>query len=277
MLFLDDDDRLMPRALERLAAALDGNHDASVAIGARCLFDPEGHARRAPHPRFRVRRRLTLELLLGWITEWVAVPGQCLIRTDLLRQAGGWNASLVGPEDQELLLRLTSQRPAILIPSVVLEYRLHGNQWRPPDVREQEDAFRLEIAGRLTESGNRHAMSVLSAGKILRQADSCYDSWDYRETLSHLVSAARTAPVILTSPVVTPGYLHLCAKSSAGVVAGKTGARVIRDFRERVRQRLQRSPVAQVAMLRDPPTLPGRTEGYQPAVEEGSPKSRASP
>jgi hypothetical protein len=30
-------------------------------------------------------------------------------------------------------------------------------------------------------------------------------------------------------------------------------------------------------MLRDPPTLPGRTEGYQPAVEEGSPKSRASP
>src|SRR5579875_1098404 len=133
VLFLDDDDRLLPTALATLAATLDSDPRASVAIGARRAFDTKGHARRAPHPRFRIRRRLAQELLAGWLSAWLAVPGQCLIRTEALRAAGGWNETLVGPEDQELLLRLTAEAHAVLVPPAVLEYRLHGTQWRPPD------------------------------------------------------------------------------------------------------------------------------------------------
>lgn len=270
VLFLDDDDRLLPAALERLARALDDDPAAAVAIGARRAFDPSGHTRRAPHPRFRIRRKLTRELLLGWVTEWVAVPGQCLIRTELLREISGWNTSLVGPEDQELLLRLTSLHPAILIPPVVLEYRLHGNQWRPPDVREQEDAFRLDVATQLANRGDRRAIPVLTAGGLLRRADTCYDSWDYREALRLLISAGRTAPEILTSPIVAPAFLHLCAKTSAGVVAGSKGSTMIRSVRHHTRQRLHRSPTARVTILRDVPTLPGRAAGYRASTNPAS-------
>ena len=273
VLFLDDDDRLLPTALERLAGALDAEPAASVAIGARRAFDPRGHVRRAPHPRFRVRRKLTRELLLGWVTEWVAVPGQCLIRTELLREAGGWNISLVGPEDQELLLRLTSLHPAILVPPVVLEYRLHDNQWRPPDVREQEDAFRVDVASGLTHEGDADALDLLEAGSLLRRADACYDRWEYADALRLLVSAARTAPVILKSPIVAPAYLHLCAKTSAGVLVGSRGSRMIRGVRQRTRQRLRRSPAASVTILSDAPTLPGRSGGYRASANT----ARSSP
>ena len=90
VLFLDDDDRLLPTALETLASALDADPQASVAIGARRAFDTDGQTHRAPHPRFRVRKKLVEELLLGWLSAWVAVPGQCLCGRNscALRAAG---------------------------------------------------------------------------------------------------------------------------------------------------------------------------------------------
>jgi glycosyltransferase involved in cell wall biosynthesis len=266
ILFLDDDDRLVPKALERLVAALERNTDAVVAIGARRFFDPQGQTRRAPHPRFHIKRRLTTELLLGWVTAWVAVPGQCLMRTQGLREAGGWNKSLVGPEDQELLLRLTEKSPAVLIPPVVLEYRLHPNQWRPPDVRNQEDAFRFETASRLADAGDRQAMGLLQAGNLLRDAGREYDRWEYRRALNTLRSALAVAPVILASPIVGPAYGHLFFKSSVGAVSGRVGSKAIRSTRERVRQLLSRSPNAQVRVLEDARVSRGSTGNIHTAA-----------
>jgi glycosyltransferase involved in cell wall biosynthesis len=277
VLFLDDDDRLVANALQRLVTMLNRHSDAIVAIGARRFFDPQGHKRRAPHPRFRIKRRLTTELLLGWVTAWVAVPGQCLIRTRALREAGGWNTTLVGPEDQELLLRLTEQSPAAVIPSVVLEYRLHPSQWRPPDVSDQEDAFRLEAASRLARNGDRQAMDLLQAGKLLREAGRDYDGWEYRRTLRRLRSAASAAPVILTSPIVGPAYAHLFFKSSVGAVSGALGARAIRTVRERVRQLLRRSPGAEVTVLEAARVLPGRAERHETATSVARKRADRSP
>jgi len=265
VLFLDDDDRLLPKALETLGRTLDRESQASVAIGARRAFDTDGQVRRAPHPRFRVRRRLVEELLLGWLSAWVAVPGQCLMRTDELRAAGGWNETLVGPEDQELLLRLTSDRPAVLLPPAVLEYRLHDSQWRPPDVREQEDAFRREIARGLGDAGI-DAWSLLRAGELLRDAEDAYDRSEYRAAVRLLSSAVRVSPRLLRSPVVAPTYLHLYAKASAGAVLGARGARLVREARGRCRRLLHRAPEAHVVVLSEAPPLPGRAEGYRAAT-----------
>ena len=141
-LFLDDDDRLFPTALERLVAALDRKPDAAVGIGARRMFDERGHTRRAPHPRIPSngdcggeRRR--------WAVASVAVPGQCMFRTQTLRDSGGWNATLVGPEDQELLLRRLAAGPTCA-PAAAPGTRVSASrsQWRPPDVADQEAAFR---------------------------------------------------------------------------------------------------------------------------------------
>ncbi len=273
VLFLDDDDRLLPRALERLVKALDADTGASVAIGARRAFDTGGQIRRAPHPRFRVRRKLIRELLLGWLTGWVAVPGQCLMRTNVLRATGGWNETLVGPEDQELLLRLTKEMPAVLVPQAVLEYRLHDNQWRPPDVREQEDAFRREIA-RGIDDERINAPSLLNAGELLRGADESYDRAEYRSALGLLWSAGRVSPCIVTSPVVAPTYLHLCAKSVVGALLGSTGAGLVRGTRGRCRRLLGRAPESHVLVLSDAPDLPGRANGYRAGGATSAPTSK---
>jgi glycosyltransferase involved in cell wall biosynthesis len=267
VLFLDDDDRLLPRALEQLVAALDRQPDATLAIGARRAFDGRGQVRRAPHPRFRVRTSLVSELLLGWLTAWVAVPGQCLVRTELIRAVGGWNETLVGPEDQELLLRLTLRRPALLVPQAVLEYRLHDTQWRPPDVREQEDEFRREIARKVQDSGI-DGPSLLRAGELLREADQRYDGFEYRAAFRLLLRSAAVSPRVLTSPVIAPPFLHLCAKSAVGALLGSTGAGVARAGRGRIRRRLSRAPVAHVAVLSQAPTLPGRAGGYRAVGRE---------
>jgi glycosyltransferase involved in cell wall biosynthesis len=279
VLFLDDDDRLLPNALETLVAALDADPEASVAIGARRAFDTGGQARRAPHPRFRVRRTLVEELLLGWLSAWVAVPGQCLLRTDQLRAVGGWNETLVGPEDQELLLRLTSAAPAILVPGAVLEYRLHANQWRPPDVREQEDAFRRELALGLGDVGF-DSSALLRAGELLRAGDEAYDRADYRAAVRLLGAAVRVSPRLLRSPVVAPTFLHLYAKATAGAILGSTGAGLVRDARGRCRRLLRRAPEAHVVVLNEMPQLPGRTGGYRaaakPAADAAGVADRAS-
>lgn len=265
VLFLDDDDRLLPEALSRLAAALDRHRDAAVAIGARRMFDEQGQARRAPHPRLPVERRLWRELLVGWVTEWVAVPGQCMFRSDRLREVGAWNATLVGPEDQELLLRVAADRAAIIIPRTVLEYRLHGSQWRPPDVAAQENAFRQDIAARLAQSGHPDAARFVRAGELLRQADRSYDTWEYAQARQLLARAADTAPEILTSPILGPAYVHLYAKCLAGTVAGTKGSHLIRTVRDLVRRSLHRSPEAHVAVLDESQAVPGRGIGYQAA------------
>jgi glycosyltransferase involved in cell wall biosynthesis len=262
VLFLDDDDLLTPRALETLSEALESDRTAVVAIGARRAFDPRGQARRAPHPRFRVRRKLTFELLLGWLTAWVAVPGQCLIRTDVLRAVGGWNQTLVGPEDQELLLRLTSERPALIVPGVVLEYRLHDTQWRPPDVRAQETAFRLDVAERLSAENRPGALETVRAGELLRAAGTRYDEGRYRSAIRLLREARRRSPAILSSPIMAPPFVHLWAKSVVGGALGSGGAGFVRDARGHVRRMLRRSPRASVAIL-EASVPPGRAGGYR--------------
>jgi len=267
VLFLDDDDRLVSGSLTRLAQALAKDPDASVAIGARRAFDGRGHVRREPHPRFRVRRTLTSELLLGWLGAWFAVPGQCLIRTDLLRSSGGWNETLVGPEDQELLLRLTARRPAILLPQPALEYRLHDSQWRPADVREQEAAFRRDMAKRLEHAGRDDAQNLLRAGELLRAAGASYDRADYRTTIRLMATAGRTAPSILRSPVIGPTFVHVVAKASVGAVLGPALARGVRRLRQRQLRRRGHSPEASVVVLSESETPPGRGEGYRAVLD----------
>ena len=89
VVFLDDDDRLRPRALVTLVSALRNRPQAVAAMGARVAFDDQGHRRRARHPR---RRRL-VDLWPVVIVGWGALPGQghTALRTDVLRAAGGWD------------------------------------------------------------------------------------------------------------------------------------------------------------------------------------------
>src|SRR4051812_3165198 len=124
VLFLDDDDLLAPRALARLARALDRHPTAPVAAGTYATFGVYGPSELPRQPtigRLAVTRRMWREILWGWYL----LPGMGLWRADYLRGIGGWDESRNFAEDLELSLRI-HPRPMALVPHVVLRYRQWG-------------------------------------------------------------------------------------------------------------------------------------------------------
>src|SRR5699024_6643516 len=140
-------------------------------------------------------------------------------------------------------------------------YRLHPSQWRPPDVLEQENAFRADIARRLSPRVD-DAWDVLRAGELLRAADLEYSARRFRDALVHLFAAVRTAPSFLRSPIVLPAFVHLALKASVGALLGPRASRMVSSMRDRVRRRLRRTPEARVMVAENVRALPGRSRGY---------------
>jgi glycosyltransferase involved in cell wall biosynthesis len=60
---------------------------------------------------------------------WIRSPGQTLIRTQALREAGGFDDSVAGADDWDLYLKLADRAPFVYVPRLALTYRVHaGNQ-----------------------------------------------------------------------------------------------------------------------------------------------------
>ncbi len=248
VLFLDDDDLLRADALSALYRALLRAPGAVGAIGARVNFDEFGHRRRESHPRVPVACGLQEELLAGWISTWTAVPGQCLFRTDALREVGGWRTDVIGPEDQELLLRLSDRGTFRIVPRVVLDYRLHGSQWRHADVGDLETTIRAEALERLSGERREHGLRALRAGAVLRAATEAYNEERYADAASQLFAAARIAPRLATSPILGPTLVQLLAKAAGASIIGRHARGGIRAVRGRVRLLLRRAPLAKVRL-----------------------------
>jgi Glycosyl transferase family 2 len=235
VLFLDDDDRLTRQAIESLVRAIKRYPDAALAVGARVVFDERGNRARAPHPRIPVlRREPWREALIGW----VSIPGQTLFHAGILREAGGWDARLATPEDQELLLRLGMRGACVVATRVVLENRAHRGQWRPPDTAATEEEFRRKFVGRLLGSRRQLGERLLVARALLKEAATAYQARRFVQTARLLNRAARTTPEAIWSPLIGPGVLALWLKALIGVVVGGrvfASARVIRNKVRRAR------------------------------------------
>lgn len=108
VLFLDADDRLHPRAVERLTAVLDRAPDAVAAFGSVVKILAEGRIQPGQKPlaRHRYPTGDVLEAMLDW---GFLNVGQILIRTEAARRAGGFREGLRLSEDWEFLCRLACQ------------------------------------------------------------------------------------------------------------------------------------------------------------------------
>jgi glycosyltransferase involved in cell wall biosynthesis len=239
VLFLDDDDRLLPYALERLVRPLTKSPQAVEAIGARATFDDRGHRRRAHHVRVLRTRRIWPEMLAGWF----AVPGQCLFRTAVVRSVGGWSKRLVGSEDQEFQFRLSEFGPALFVPSTVLEYRAHGGQRRAYDAAHVEDTIHDEFVSRLSGDDERLARRLRQAQTIVvDEAAPAYHSRRYAQALSAYLRAIRTAPSMLVSPLTGPPLAGILAKAITGRLLGSRLAAAGHRSKAFVRRAMRRDP-----------------------------------
>lgn len=60
---------------------------------------------------------------------WIRSPGQTLIRTQALREAGGFDASVAGADDWDVYLKLADRAAFAYVHRLALTYRVHaGNQ-----------------------------------------------------------------------------------------------------------------------------------------------------
>ena len=141
-MWFDNDDLLVPHALQSLKALLESHPEASAACSFLHDMDAEGRiipdpdrldpliSRRGVEGRRLVRRGPDAPLVFGDLCfrNHIITPGQVLIRKSALQSVGAFDVSRAYTEDHDLWWRLTMQAgPIVVTPEPVLLYRHHGS------------------------------------------------------------------------------------------------------------------------------------------------------
>ena len=210
VLFLDADDLLLPDAVRRLTARLDGDGDLVAAFGFCSRMDESGTPI-APAPvEFAVaeaddgtiRHRHGVDRIGYWniapITP-ISTPGQVVIRRTAMPADGPFDPACVPCEDWDLWLRLARRGDFGVEPVEVLRYRDHVSsaskhhelmqRQRETVLRKQARVVGSAEQGRLRTAW-RHAMYGFDARLCLTWA---IESVSHREVVGAARYAARSA------------------------------------------------------------------------------------
>lgn len=124
VVFLDADDLLRPRALERMVETMRAHPDHVACFGHHAKIGEEGQAygAAAPSTLKRLPERDTLRHLLR--KNVINNGGAVCIRTEAARQVGGYDPTLRFAEDLEFWCRLAALGDFVPIEDVLLSYRV---------------------------------------------------------------------------------------------------------------------------------------------------------
>ena len=213
-LFLDDDDRLRPGALGALAAVLDRHPQSVAAVGGMALFDDGGVTQRLWHPR----RRITLaDPWLAVLFDWSPFPSQTLWRTQALHRVGGWDPALTVSEDVDLNLRMARVGAFEIVPTRVVDYRLHPGQVpRPVDMDAVNDGIRARFVETLSGGDRELAQQVVEARAHSRRGDMAFTEARTAQALWRYGHAVHAWPALLKSPLSRHGIVVNALKCMLG-------------------------------------------------------------
>lgn len=235
VMFLDDDDIVAPGALESLVRVLDRHPKATGAGGTHATFGPTDIPHRQPTTRIPLTVPIWREVLWGWNLQ----PGAGIFRTDVVRAFGGWDESLRRCEDLDFNFRFYGHRFA-LVPATVLYYRQHPahiesarHDAQHALAAEVRRRFVATLTGRDREDGER----ILRARPRFDAALEAYEHGDFRAAAAGFSAMLRTAPCLTRSPVLTPWFAGLLAKSA---IASAAPPRALASIRARRRMRRMR-------------------------------------
>jgi glycosyltransferase involved in cell wall biosynthesis len=231
VLFLDDDDELLPSSLELLTRALARHPAACAAVGA-VIHEVDGMRRRPSFPRRSLVMGVRLELLAGW----VALGGQSLMRTGLVREVGGWREGLSVAEDQELWLRLCDRGPVAIVADSVLIHRPHGLEGDAPGFRDVERGVVSDYLN-ATPANDGRARRAAKAREYLRDADIGFQRGSYRSALGATIRGIATAPFLLVSRLVGPAIARGLGNALVAAALPTPAVERLRAARKRRRAR----------------------------------------
>jgi glycosyltransferase involved in cell wall biosynthesis len=121
VLFLDHDDRLLPRGVEAGVKLLEEHPECAIAVGEHKFIGADGTEIGYSH-KHAAGRDHYLRLLEH---NFIETPCSALHRRSNLEVAGVFDESVQGAEDYELYLRIARQSALITHGAAVAEYRLH--------------------------------------------------------------------------------------------------------------------------------------------------------
>lgn len=122
LVFLDADDRLMPRAVEVGLAFLKDHPECAFVYGHSRFMAFDGSLFHGP-PVARVEGDYYLALLQGCP---IFAPGSVMYRRAVFRFVSGFDPSLSPAADYELYYRIARQFPIRCHDQTIVEYRKHG-------------------------------------------------------------------------------------------------------------------------------------------------------
>lgn len=134
VLVLDDDDLLLPGAIQVLARALFANPQLGMVFGDTLSFDGDSGKPRRWIAASRLPPSRAFE---GTLAHVPGMPGACLIRRTTQDLAGAYPKSMVRGQDMDMYLRLAHEAPYASIPLATFLYRVHdglrgsaAGQWK---------------------------------------------------------------------------------------------------------------------------------------------------
>jgi glycosyltransferase involved in cell wall biosynthesis len=123
VIFFDQDDRLLPEAIQIGIACFQQRPDCGFVTGHCRLIDSNGDPKPSEIRQIEAINYLTL--IKG---DCIPTPAPVMFRRTALEAIGGFNLSLAQAcDDYDLYLRLTQRFSAYCHNQVVAAYRLHGN------------------------------------------------------------------------------------------------------------------------------------------------------
>jgi GT2 family glycosyltransferase len=238
ILYLDDDDRLTPRALQCLISGVQRAPGVTAVIGRRVLFDEHGNRRLARHVRRRTTRWAWQDVMVGW----GAGVGTALCRVETVRAVGGWDESLDVAEDQDLLLRLTTRGPVQLVPDLALEQRMRPARPQPEEAKRAELSVREAFLAGAGSTRRRPAERTFRSWQARRAGDAAMADRRYARALRSYAQEIWRCPALLRSPLVRPHWVAQTAKALIGCCLGGYGASAARSVKARARLAVKRAP-----------------------------------
>jgi glycosyltransferase involved in cell wall biosynthesis len=123
IIFLDQDDRLLPDAVASHLRAMEGHSKPGFIFGALRQIDENGRATSAPYI-CTPRRNYFLSLLE---CNLIHCPAAAMISREAMLALGGMDEEMAPSEDFDLYMRLAQRYPVVRHADTVAEYRIHGS------------------------------------------------------------------------------------------------------------------------------------------------------
>ena len=217
--FLDDDDLWPADKLEWQVAYLERN-PSIAAVGGGCESFNDSVA--AGEDVFFYEGVVTAERIS--CGNPFRSPGQILIRTQVLREIGGFNTSLWGADDMDLWFRIALRAKMVALRQTALRYRIHEQNASRDVIRMHVNLCRMIHSHlRLVPAESRDAIrknyylwlyNYLGPSKVWRGIKRSREPFQQRDSIKNRLNVTLMMVSLITAP--TLGWLFV-----RGIIVGK--------------------------------------------------------